>query len=42
MDVDVQASKDVNSNIICIFLNEGLARMNEDLARTGEGDLIEG
>jgi len=25
-----------------IFLDEDLARMNEDLAKTGEADLIEG
>ncbi len=42
MGKDVQASKDVNSLILHIFLNEDLSRMNEELVKTEEADLIEG
>jgi len=42
MGKDVQASKDVSSLILHIFLNEDLSRMNEELVKTEEADLIEG
>jgi hypothetical protein len=42
MGKDVQASKDVSSLILDIFLNEDLSRMNEELVKTEEADLIEG
>jgi hypothetical protein len=42
MKEDVQASKDVSSRILYIFLNEDLARMNEELVKTEEAYLIEG
>jgi hypothetical protein len=42
MGGDVHVSKDVNSATLHIFLNEELARMNEELVKTGEAYLIEG
>lgn len=42
MNVGAQVLKGVKFRMMHIFLNEDLARMNEDLAKTGEADLIEG
>jgi hypothetical protein len=42
MKEDVQASKDVNSRILYIFLNEDHARGKKELVKAKEADLIEG
>ena len=42
MKEDDQASKDVSSRILYIFLSEGHARMKEELVKAEEADLIEG
>ena len=42
MKEDVQASKDVSTRILNIFLNEDHARMKEELLKTEEANLIEG
>ncbi|HKJ30209.1 MAG TPA: hypothetical protein VKA34_00210 [Balneolales bacterium] len=41
MDVGVQVLNGVKFRMMHIFLNEGLARMIEDLTMTGEAEKIE-